>query len=295
MRKNLSYRVDHLPFAPGCSFKPGSIGKIMDCDGKIFFFGGYVSLHLVLDGTGDIFWDGRNRKLKPGDMFCILPGTKVRYTNTPEAPWSFCWVDIVGSAAEDIAGKAGFSLSELTLRNLPCREQLKNRFDAIHSAAGRNENDPCIYAHLILDLISLMAKPQGKQSHELIAVEFEKLLQDPRNYTMNINEFSASLNVDRTTLFHSCRKYWKTSPVKLLIRHKIKYSKMLLKDYPDLPLTQISAMSGFSGDKYFCNAFKRENGFTPGTWRKKMTGKISDGVAADAQIGKKRISCLQEK
>ena len=276
MRKNQSWRIEHLPFAPGCSFKPGSIGKIMDCDGNIFFFGGYVSLHLVLSGTGDISWGNQNRKLKPGDMFCILPGTKVRYTNTPDAPWGFCWVDIVGPAAEDIAGKAGFSLAELTLKNLPCREQLKNRFEAIHSAAGREENNPCVYAHLILDLISLLAKPQEKRAHELTAVEFEKLLQDPRNYTMNINEFSASLNVDRTTLFHACRKYRKTSPVKLLIRHKIQYSEMLLKDYPDLPLTQIAAMSGFSDDKYFCKAFRRENNCTPGTWRKKTAGKSAE-------------------
>ena len=75
-------------------------------------------------------------------------------------------------------------------------------------------------------------------------------------------------------------KYWKTSPVKLLIRHKIQYSEMLLKDYPDLPLKQIAAMSGFSDDRYFCHAFKKENGCTPGTWRKKMTGKITDGMSA---------------
>ena len=93
---------------------------------------------------------------------------------------------------------------------------------------------------------------------------------------MNINEFSASLNVDRTTLFHACRKYRKTSPVKLLIRHKIEYSKMLLKDYPDLPLTQIAAMSGFSDDKYFCKAFRRENNCTPGAWRKKTAGKSAE-------------------
>ena len=268
MEKNLTYGKDNLPFAPGCLFKPRSIGKITDCDDRIFFFGGYVSLHLVLSGSGDISWDGHNRKLKPGDMFCILPGTKVRYTNTPDAPWGFCWVDIAGPAAEEIAREAGFDLSEITLRNFPYKEQLKNKFEAIHSAAGRDENNPCVYAHLILDLVSLLTKPKEKQSHELTAIEFEKLLQDPRNYTMNINEFSASLNVDRTTLFHACRKYWKTSPVKLLIRHKIQYSEMLLKDYPDLPLAQIAAMSGFSDDKYFCKAFRREKNCTPGAWRK---------------------------
>ena len=280
MRQNQSWRVDHLPFAPGCSFKPGSIGKIVDCDGSIFFFGGYVSLHLVLSGTGDISWDGRNRKLKPGDMFCILPGTKVRYTNTPDAPWGFCWVDIIGPAAEEIAEKAGFDIEEITLSDFAYREQLRNKFETIHSFAGRGENNPCVYAHLILDLLSLLAKPKEKQSHDLTAVQFGELLQDPRNYTMNIKDFSASLNVDRTTLFHACMKYWKTSPVKLLIRHKIQYSEMLLKDYPDLPLKQIAAMSGFSDDRYFCHAFKKENGCTPGTWRKKMTGKITDGMSA---------------
>ncbi len=270
MGKNLTYGVRHLPFAPGCSFKPGSIGKIIDDDGRIYFFGGYVSLHLVLDGTGDISWDGRKRKLKPGDMFCILPGTKVRYTNTPDAPWGFCWVDIEGPAAEEIAREAGFDLSEITLRNFPYKEQLKNKFEAIHSVAGRGENNPCVYAHLVFDLVSLLTKPK-EQNRELISVEFEKLLQDPRNYTMNINEFSASLKVDRTTLFHACKKYRNTSPVKLLIRHKIRYSEMLLKDYPELPMAQIAAMSGFSNDTYFFNVFKRENGCTPGTWRKKMT------------------------
>ena len=284
MRKNLTYRIRHLPFAPGCSFKPDSIGKMIDNDGNIFFFGGYVSLHLVLSGTGDISWDGRNRKLKPGDMFCILPGTKVRYTNTPEAPWSFCWVDIDGPAAEEIAREAGFSLSEITLRNFPYKEQLKNKFEAIHSAAGRDENNPCVYAHLVFDLVSLLTKPK-EQNRELISVEFEKFLQDPRNYTLNINEISASLKVDRTTLFLACRKYRHTSPVKLLIQHKIQYSKMLLKDYPNLPMSQIAAMSGFSGDTYFFNAFKRENGCTPGAWRKKMIGKISVQKQEDKPSG----------
>ena len=275
MGKNLSYQVGYLPFAPGCTFKPGSIGKIMDDDGRIYFFGGYVSLHLVLEGTGDISWQEQKRKLKPGDIFCILPGTKVRYTNTPDAPWSFCWVDIVGPAAEEIAGKAGFDLSEITLKNFPYREQLKNKFEAIHAAAARNESNPGVYALLILELLSLLSKPEKQQIRKSTAYEFEKMLQDPRNYTMNINEFSALLGVDRTTLFHACKKDRNISPVKMLIRHKIRYCEMLLKDCPYLPLTQIAAMGGFSDDKYFCNAFKREKGCTPGTWRKKMTGGIS--------------------
>lgn len=270
MKKNQTYSVGYLPFAPGCSFKPRTIGCSGDLDGRAFFYGGYVSLHLVLSGTGDISWNDQRRELSPGDMFCILPDIKVRYTNTPEAPWSFCWIDVIGPAAEEIARQAGFTASEPTRRNLPHRELLRDKFDYIHTLAGTDESDPCVYARLILDLLSLLSEPHVKRSHESAVEEFEKLLQDPRNIAMNINDCSAALHLDRTTLFLACRKYRQESPVRMLIRQKIRFCEKLLLAYPQYTLKKIALMSGFANEASLCRAFRRETHDTPAGYRKKM-------------------------
>lgn len=273
MKENQTYSMEYLPFAPGCGFKPRTIGNISNKDGAVYFFGGYVSLHLVLSGTGDISWNGQRRELKPGDMFCILPEVKVRYTNTPDAPWSFCWIDVVGPAAEEIAREAGFTVSEPIRRNIPHRELLRDKFDYIHTMAGSDENDPCVYARLILDLLSLLRKPPQKQSHESAVDEFEKLLQDPRNIAMNINDYSAALHLDRTTLFLACKKYKNESPVRMLIRQKIDHCRKLLLTYPEYTLKKIALMSGFANEASMCRAFKRETGGTPAEYRIKMLEK----------------------
>lgn len=269
--KNLAFAKSDLPFAPGCLFKPRTIGKICNSNGRVFLFGGYVSLHLVLSGTGDVSWRDQNRKLKPGDMFSILPEVEVRYTNTPDAPWSFCWIDIMGPAAEQIADEAGFNVSNPVLAGFPYKEQLKSKFELIFSRAESNENDPCVFAGLIQDLLSLLRKPVANPCCRSVADDFEKLLQDPRNFAMNVNEFSAALNIDRTTLFHACKKFKTMSPVRMLIRQKIEYCGKLLLDYPELPLNQIAAMSGFADERYMCRAFKRETSCTPAGYRKEMS------------------------
>jgi len=276
MLKNLSFSKEILPFAPGCLFKPRAIGNVQNSDGKVFLYGGYVSLHLVLSGTGDISWRDQNRKLNPGDMFCILPDVMVRYTNTPEAPWSFCWIDVIGPAAEKIAAEAGFTAAELTRNNIPDRKLLRDKFEFIHAIAESDGNDPCVYAGLILDLVSMLRKPVLKRSHGFIAGEFEKLLQDPRNITMNVNDFAKALHIERTTLFHACKKSRHESPVRMLIRQKIAYCGKLLLAYPGFSLNKIAAMSGFTNVTYMCRAFKRETSLTPAAYREKNgSGQVS--------------------
>ena len=59
------------------------------------------------------------------------------------------------------------------------------------------------------------------------------------------------------------------SPSGYLISIRLKHAKALMK-YPFLTLEECALQSGFASLQYFCRLFKKENGISPGKYRKEL-------------------------
>ena len=268
MSNDISRSLVSLPYAPGCRFKPKTTGKIMNSR-RIFYYGGFASMHIILSGTGHISCNGKEYFLQRGDMFCLLPGIKVKYRGKDGTPWSFCWIDITGPDAEKLTEYAGFSKENIVRTKIPFKEMVIDKFLHFWLLAMKNDTREGVFASLLLDLIAFLKTEQlsvRKDAASLVE-EFMLLLSDPRNLELNINCIASTLQVERTTLFHACKKIKKRSPVKLLLEKKILFTKELLLKYPDTPLSLLAEKTPFHHEKYLQEAFRRECGTTPAKFR----------------------------
>lgn len=57
---------------------------------------------------------------------------------------------------------------------------------------------------------------------------------------------------------------------------RVRYAQRLLCDYPDKPLPDVAAESGFANEKSFYRTFKAHTGKTPGEWKNTHTEGFSD-------------------
>ena len=283
MPNDISRSLVSLPYAPGCRFKPRTTGRITDSR-RVYFYGGYVSLHIVLSGTGHISCNGKDYFLQRGDMFCLLPGIKVKYSGKDGSAWSFCWIDLTGPDAENLAQYAGFTKKNIIRTNLSFKEIIIDKFLHFWLLAMKNDTRSTVFASLILDLIAFLETEHLSVRKEAgcLVKEFMLLLDDPQNLELNINCIAATLQVDRTTLFHACKKIKKLSPVKLLLNKKILFTKELLLKYPDMPLSLLAEKTPFHHEKYLIEAFRRECGTTPSEFRESAK-KNTEKNLADSQ------------
>ena len=289
MPNDISRSLVSLPYAPGCRFKPRTTGRITDSR-RVYFYGGFVSLHIVLSGTGHISCNGKDYFLRRGDMFSLLPGIKVKYSGKDGSAWSFCWIDLTGPDAENLAQYAGFTKKNIIRTNLSFKEIIIDKFLHFWLLAMKNDDTAAaVYASLILDLIAFLETEHLSVRKEAgcLVKEFMLLLDDPQNLELNINCIAATLQVDRTTLFHACKKIKKLSPVKLLLKKKILFTKKLLLKYPDMPLSLLAEKTPFHHEKYLIEAFRRECGTTPSRFRetvkKNSSAKSSLILSAESQ------------
>ncbi len=65
-----------------------------------------------------------------------------------------------------------------------------------------------------------------------------------------------------------------------IMRVRIERATQLLLD-TDLSLASVAAQAGFVGPKYFCDAFCREKGMPPGTFRRQSRGTVVPGEGGD--------------
>ena len=77
--------------------------------------------------------------------------------------------------------------------------------------------------------------------------------------------------VAHLSVFHFARQFKETvgtPPHQYVIARRVKRAEQLLRPETDLPLAQISALSGFSDQSQFSHHFKRIVGVPPGQFRR---------------------------
>lgn len=70
---------------------------------------------------------------------------------------------------------------------------------------------------------------------------------------------------------HLFKERYELSPLRYLLLKRLDYAKSLLR-HTQIPISEISAASGFVNDAQFCNIFKREVGLTPRKFRTNNKG-----------------------
>lgn len=101
-----------------------------------------------------------------------------------------------------------------------------------------------------------------------------KIIKDNfSNPDFNMNMLAAELNIGRSKLYSRFKEVQKITPNEYTLRLKLQEGMKLLKDSPELNISEISYRLGFTSLRYFSKCFKTFCGVSPQNYRKNLNVK----------------------
>ena len=144
-------------------------------------------------------------------------------------------------------------LSELQLELPLCHEvavtKLQELFLRIKRGIGDQKND--------------LSNAQIKQVHRIIH-KINKTWKEQ----YSLDAYARELSLSKYHISHIFKKYTGLSPIAYRNRLRLRYAKGMLEK-TDMSMAEIAINVGFTGQQYFCEAFKESFGISPTEYRKK--------------------------
>lgn len=106
-----------------------------------------------------------------------------------------------------------------------------------------------------------------EHDQELLNRAIAVIEENIANPEFNINIFANKMYMGRSSLFAKIKGITGQTPKDFTTTIRMKKSLLLLKQYEDLPVSEIAAMVGFNDSSYFIKLFKQHFGVTPGQYR----------------------------
>ena len=88
------------------------------------------------------------------------------------------------------------------------------------------------------------------------------------NVNFSVDQLVAQMGIARTKLFTKLKAITGQTPSDLIMTIRLKRAAYLLKNNPELNISEISDRTGFSFPKYFIKCFKKKYHVTPQAYRK---------------------------
>lgn len=111
----------------------------------------------------------------------------------------------------------------------------------------------------------LATNPMDKEMLDRAMVIIEKHLDDS---DFNINTFAREMGMARTNLFSKLKAVTGQTPNDFILTIRLKKGAIMLRNNPELNITEISDKVGFSSSRYFSKCFKDVYGVSPMSYRK---------------------------
>lgn len=134
----------------------------------------------------------------------------------------------------------------------------------------------------ILEIVLL--KMMRTKNFSLEKTSSEKISKDMayiKNYIkqhfreeINLDTLAEVGHINKYYLSHSFKKAFGVSPIEYLIQMRIRESKILLET-TNYPISNISAITGFSSQSFFAQSFKRVTNMSPSQYRNTKNSKKS--------------------
>ena len=124
---------------------------------------------------------------------------------------------------------------------------------------------------LIVDEVSLNENlTNSSRSVKLFLKELELNLTE--NWT--VEKMARSSGVGLTRFTHHCKQLTNLTPMKYLMLKRIEMAKKVLIEQPDINISDVAYLCGFSTSQYFATMFKKQEKCTPIIFRKRVFGSV---------------------
>ncbi|MCH5188696.1 MAG: AraC family transcriptional regulator [Oscillospiraceae bacterium] len=229
-------------------------------------FGPYIRqtyfIHYIYSGKGIFRAEGKEYRLKAGQIFLILPGQLTYYEADKDDPWHYRWISFDGGYSEVLLRSAGLSI------------QSPIYTDDEHGSAGKAlevivQNGIVPFCQLMSEFWSFAdSLLRGKRPIADSYVRRAKAhIHSHYMEPLSIGEIAAGAGIDRSYLSRLFKDSEGISPQEYLIRYRLHLAKTLLLE-TDYNVSSVARLVGYSDALDFSKRFKSRFGLSPLKWRK---------------------------
>lgn len=152
----------------------------------------------------------------------------------------------------------------LTARTRPEDEQ-----SGLESGADLYIGKPFLPSLLLARVQQLLTRhvklaASTRRTSELSDAIFDLLEQTPG---MRVEEVSAAMGLSRVQLFRRCKAELNLSPKEVLMNWRMERCKLLLREEPNLSISEIAEQLGFKSSSQFSGVFRKRTGQSPSEYR----------------------------
>lgn len=119
-----------------------------------------------------------------------------------------------------------------------------------------------------IDLTSI--NPLDQEMLRKTSQIIEEHIDDP---DFDIPELCKGIGVGRSLLYSKFKALTGMTPNNFVLNYRLKHAATLLRQYSDIPISEVSDRSGFSSPVYFSRCFKNQYGCTPQNYQKGAAAK----------------------
>lgn len=230
----------------------------------------WAQILYCISGSGCLKYDDKTIDIVPGDIFYIPKGKTHEYFPYEEK-WEVRWIVFDGKDIEGLMYELG--LKDPTVAGTDDLSPLQKLFDKMFITLKADKvygNYLCsgLAYQFIMEfhrIILNMSASDGNIRNEMLmsAINY---IDSNFGSDFSITDLAAVSEVSQQYLGRIFRQILNTSPAEYVINRRIMEARRLLIE-TDKSIAEISQMCGFSSAGYFCTAFRKSEGITPGAYR----------------------------
>lgn len=228
---------------------------------------------VVTAGSGRLKYNGIEYPLKTGD--CVFIDCRNEYSHTTDVDlWNLCWVHFYGAALPAIyhkyAERGGMPV--FTPANGGSILALVRE---IMQIAASSDHIKDMYINEKLACLLTLLMNESWHPEKVSHFSSRANLQEIKNYLdthyrqkITLDELAALFYIDKYYLTRIFKRCFGVTIQSYLLEKRITHAKQLLR-FSDKTVEEIAFECGFGDVRYFCRVFKKAEGGSPGTYRKK--------------------------
>jgi AraC-like DNA-binding protein len=109
---------------------------------------------------------------------------------------------------------------------------------------------------------ALPARPEG----EAVVERFLAQLPERAGEPWTLDALAAACGLGRTRFAHHCMRLTNRTPIEFLTWCRLRRACTLLRERPELSVTEVALECGFGSSQYFATVFRRQTGLTPSAY-----------------------------
>lgn len=232
------------------------------------------TLHIILNGYGQIQYDDKESVLGPGSCFLIPPNKTFIYKQKNENPWEYIWFEFDGDAVPKLLANTNFAKDYFfKIASFDNILRIINYYKNIYTKI-KKDTDTLFSTSFLLDIFtSLINDCQKKIENtdlnklELKIIKIKRYIEDNYNDPdINIATIANHFYFTQSYLTRLFKKYAKITPIQYLIKIRMEKAGELLSQ-DNFSVLQVAESVGYKNQFYFSKEFKEYYGIVPSKYK----------------------------